>query len=81
MEMNSRTVVAKNKELAGLREEQRVHDEALAAARAEHAKVRATAMQKEKGIKKAEKALDGKVCGALSPMFHVVSACTDIYWY
>jgi structural maintenance of chromosome 1 len=61
METNSRTVIAKNKDLAGLREEQRVHDEALAAARAEQAKVRATVMQKEKGIKKADKALDGKV--------------------
>lgn len=60
MEMNSRTVIAKNKGLAGLREEQRVHNEALDAARSEQAKVRATAMQKEKGIKKAEKALDGK---------------------
>jgi hypothetical protein len=35
MEMNSRTTVAKNEDLAGLREEQRVHNEALDAARAE----------------------------------------------
>jgi len=61
MEMNSRTVVAKNKDLAGLREEQRVHNEALDAARAEQAKVRTAAMQKEKGIKKTDKALDAKV--------------------
>ena len=61
MEANSRTIIAKNKDLAGLREEQRVHNEALDAARAEQAKVRTTAMQKEKGIKKADKALEDKV--------------------
>jgi hypothetical protein len=76
MEMNSRTVVAKNKNLAGLREEQRVHDEALEAARAQQAKVRATVMQKEKGIKKAEKALDGKV-----HMFLLVSYALPILIY
>jgi hypothetical protein len=76
MEMNSRTVVAKNKNLAGLREEQRVHDEALEAARAQQAKVRATVMQKEKGIKKAEKALDGKV-----HLFLLVSCALPILLY
>ena len=62
MESNARNVTSKNRELAGLREEQRKHDQALEAARAAQAKVRATVMQKEKGIKKAEKTLDGKVC-------------------
>jgi len=62
MESNARNVTSKNKELAGLREEQHKHNEALNAARAVQAKVRATVMQKEKSIKKAEKTLDGKVC-------------------
>lgn len=61
IEDNSRTIVKKNKELAGLRQEQSVHDKALESARADQAKARATVMQKEKNIKKAEKALDGKV--------------------
>ncbi|KAH0579770.1 hypothetical protein H2248_002607 [Termitomyces sp. 'cryptogamus'] len=60
IEDNSRNIVNKNKELAGLREEQRVHDKALEAARAEQAKVRSSVMQKEKNIKKAEKTLDAK---------------------
>ncbi|KAF9457597.1 condensin complex subunit SMC1 [Collybia nuda] len=60
IEANSRNIVNKNKELDGLREEQRVHDKALESARAEQAKVRTTVMQKEKTIKKAEKALDNK---------------------
>ena len=62
IENNTRAIVKKNKELTGLREEQRVHDNALEAARTEQAKARTAVMQKEKGIKKAEKALDGKVC-------------------
>ncbi|KAG6898016.1 hypothetical protein C0992_007012 [Termitomyces sp. T32_za158] len=60
IEDNSRKIVSKNKDLAGLREEQRVHDKALEAARAEQAKCRSSVMQKEKNIKKAEKNLDGK---------------------
>ncbi|RDB26948.1 Structural maintenance of chromosomes protein 1 [Hypsizygus marmoreus] len=60
IEMNSRTIVSKNKDLAGLREEQRVHEKALETARAAQAKVRMTVMQKEKSIKKTEKTLDGK---------------------
>lgn len=59
--MNSRNIVTQNKELSGLREEQRVHDKALEGARAEQAKVRTSVMQKEKTIKKAEKTLDAKV--------------------
>lgn len=62
IDQNVREIKTQNKALAGLREEQRVHDEALAEARAEQAKVRTTVMQKEKKIKKAEKTLDGKVC-------------------
>ncbi|KAG6915096.1 hypothetical protein DXG01_013475 [Tephrocybe rancida] len=60
IEDNSRNIVGKNKELAGLRQEQRIHDKALEGARAEQAKVRSTVMQKEKNIKKSEKTLDGK---------------------
>lgn len=61
IENNSRTIVTKNKELTGLREEQRKHDKALEDARTEQAKVRGNVMQKEKTLKKAEKALEGKV--------------------
>jgi structural maintenance of chromosome 1 len=61
---NSSTILSKNKELKGLRQEQKAHDKSLEAARAEQAKARNTVLQKEKGIKKAEKALDAKV---LSP--------------
>ncbi|TEB34053.1 condensin complex subunit SMC1 [Coprinellus micaceus] len=60
IENNSHAIVRKNKELAGLREEQAVHDEALNAARQEQAKARSGVMQKEKQIKKAEKAVDAK---------------------
>ena len=47
--------------MAGLREEQSVHDKALEEARTEQAKARTVVMQKEKKIKKADKALEGKV--------------------
>ncbi|KAG2008796.1 cohesin complex subunit psm1 [Coprinopsis cinerea AmutBmut pab1-1] len=60
IESNSGSIVKKNKELAGLRQEQRAHDDALEAARARQAKARTSVLQKEKQIKKAEKALDGK---------------------
>jgi structural maintenance of chromosome 1 len=58
---SSETVIKKNKELKGLRAEQRSHDRELEEARAEQAKARGAVMQKEKAIKKAEKSLDGKV--------------------
>ncbi|KAF8802737.1 condensin complex subunit SMC1 [Phlegmacium glaucopus] len=60
IEDNSRTIIKKNKDLGGLRQEQSVHDKALENARADQARARTTVMQKEKNIKKAEKALDGK---------------------
>ena len=63
---NSRTIFKKNKGLAGLRQEQSVHDRALESARADRTKARMTVMQKEKKIKKAEKTLDGKVLFALN---------------
>ena len=51
----------KNKELATLREERKVRDEEVEASRALQAKARTAVMQKEKKIKKDEKALEGKV--------------------
>ena len=65
IEDNSRSIVKKNKELATLREQQGVHDGEVEVARAQLAKARAVVMQKEKNIKKADKALDGKVCRLL----------------
>ena len=61
IEDNTRTIVKMNKELAGLRQEQKEHDRELEAARADQAKARTAVMQKEKNIKKAEKALEAKV--------------------
>lgn len=44
-----------------MREEQKTHDDALNDARAEQAKARSALMQREKKLKKAEKALEAKV--------------------
>ncbi|EDR03647.1 condensin complex subunit SMC1 [Laccaria bicolor S238N-H82] len=74
IENNTRAIVKKNKELTGLREEQRVHDYALEAARTEQAKARTAVMQKEKGIKKAEKALDGKKPELVTIEAHITHA-------
>ncbi|KAH7929959.1 RecF/RecN/SMC protein [Leucogyrophana mollusca] len=60
IEKNVREIRNQNKALAGLREDQRVHDKALEDARADQAKARTNVMQKDKKIKKAEKALEGK---------------------
>ncbi|KAL0571911.1 Structural maintenance of chromosomes protein 1 [Marasmius crinis-equi] len=60
IEVNAHEIRKQNKALAGLREEQRVHDKALEDARADQAKARSSVMQAEKKIKKAEKALDAK---------------------
>ncbi|KAF8882368.1 condensin complex subunit SMC1 [Gymnopilus junonius] len=60
IEDNTRAIVKKNKELAGLRQEQKEHDKELDAARADQAKARTAVMQKEKNIKKADKALEAK---------------------
>lgn len=54
-------IKTRNEALAGLRQEQRVHERALEDARAEQARARTDVMQKEKRIKKAEKTLEGKV--------------------
>jgi len=61
IEDNTRNIVKKNKDLAGLREEQKVFDAEVDAARAQQAKTRAAVMQKEKNMKKTEKTLEGRV--------------------
>ncbi|KAJ3798658.1 condensin complex subunit SMC1 [Lentinula aff. detonsa] len=60
IERNAQEIRTKNKDLERQREEQRINDEALDAARAEQAKARTGVMQMEKKIKKGEKALDSK---------------------
>ncbi|KAH9930814.1 cohesin complex subunit psm1 [Amylocystis lapponica] len=57
---HAREITTQNRALAGLREEKRVHDQALEDARAEQARARTGVLQKEKRIKKAEKALEAK---------------------
>lgn len=62
LEEHARAIREQNKALAGLRQEQRKHEKALDEARAAQAHARGNVMQKEKRIKKAEKALETKVC-------------------
>jgi len=80
IENNTRIIVKKNMELTGLREEQRVHDNSLEAARTEQVKARTAVMQKEKGIKKAEKALDGKVYRLYHPilLLLITTSCRNL---
>ena len=61
IEGNTESVMEKNEELVGLREAQEAHNQEVESARAVQAKARTAVMQKEKGIKKAEKALEAKV--------------------
>lgn len=61
IEDNTETVVKKNEELVGLRQAQEARNQEVEGARAAQAKARTAVMQKEKGIKKAEKALEAKV--------------------
>lgn len=67
IEGNVHQIKSKNKSLVGLRQEHRAQEKALDAARAEQAKSRTSVMQVERNIKKAEKALDGKV-SCLQPL-------------
>ncbi|KAF8892810.1 hypothetical protein CPB84DRAFT_1816222 [Gymnopilus junonius] len=60
IEDNTRAIVKKNKELAGLRQEQKEHDKELDATRGDQAEARTAIMQKEKNIKKVDKALEAK---------------------
>jgi structural maintenance of chromosome 1 len=71
IEDNARSIVSKNKELSGLRQAQKAQEKEVEAARAEQAKVRTGVMQKEKSIKKAEKALENKV--RCSSQFFILS--------
>jgi structural maintenance of chromosome 1 len=59
---NVSEITRKNKELRGLRKEQSVHDKALEEARAAQAKARSDVTAAEKKVKKAEKALENRVC-------------------
>jgi structural maintenance of chromosome 1 len=61
IESNTETVMEKNEELVELRQAQEAHNQEVESARATQAKARTAVMQKEKGIKKAEKALEAKV--------------------
>jgi len=74
MTSNSDTIVKKNKELKGYRDERRQHEKALEAARADQAKARGTVMQKEKVIKKTEKTLDARVCFYLHIPFSLLTS-------
>ena len=74
LDEHAQAIREQNRALVGLRQEQRRHEKALEDARAEQAKARGVVMQKEKRIKKAEKALELKVrpfslvCCAYSPL-------------
>ncbi|TFY68970.1 hypothetical protein EVJ58_g695 [Rhodofomes roseus] len=60
LQEHAQTIRTQNRTLAGLRAEQRKHEGELTEARAEQARARSSVMQKEKRIKKAEKALEGR---------------------
>lgn len=83
LDQHARAIREQNKTLAGLRQEQRKHEKALDAARAEQAKARNNVMQKEKRIKKAEKALETKVRDqGLSSLSQVlIHLVRDPIWY
>jgi structural maintenance of chromosome 1 len=72
IERNMREITSQNKALAGFRQEQRAHDAALDAARADQAKAKSAVMQKAKRIKKTEKAIEDKVrsAGVCLPLEH-----------
>lgn len=58
---NSKAIGIQNRELVTLRERQKEHDERLAEAREQQAKVRADVSKRERKLRKLEKALEGKV--------------------
>ncbi|KZT07028.1 cohesin complex subunit psm1 [Laetiporus sulphureus 93-53] len=60
LEEHAQAIKTQNEALVNLREEQREHDKALNEARADQAQARSVVLQKEKKIKKAEKALEAK---------------------
>jgi hypothetical protein len=61
LESNTRAIHTQNKALVTLRAEQRIHDQALEAARAEQAKSKTAVLQKQKRVSKEEKGLELKV--------------------
>ena len=61
LDEHAQAIRDQNKALVGLRKEQQKHEKALEEARSEQAKSRGAVMQKEKRIKKAEKALETQV--------------------
>ena len=65
LDEHAQAIRDQNKALVGLRKEQQKHEKALEEARSEQAKSRGAVMQKEKRIKKAEKALETKVRGTV----------------
>ena len=65
LDEHAQAIRDQNKALVGLRKEQQKHEKALEEARSEQAKSRGAVMQKEKRIKKAEKALETQVRVAL----------------
>lgn len=77
LEEHARAIKEQNQTLAGLRAEQRKHEKALEDARAEQAKARSNVMQKEKRIKRAEKALETKVSSRTETM--IVCAWSSVY--
>jgi structural maintenance of chromosome 1 len=77
MEQNARDINTKNKALAGLREDHRVRDGELEKTRAEQAKARAAVTQKEKRVKKMEKALEARVRCYLNPSNTTIKDLAD----
>ena len=65
LDEHAQAIRDQNKALVGLRKEQQKHEKALEEARSEQAKSRGAVMQKEKRIKKAEKALETQVRDAM----------------
>jgi structural maintenance of chromosome 1 len=65
---NAGEIKTQNETLAPLREDQRVHDNALQDTKTEQARARSVVMQKEKMVKNAEKTLDAKVISLLRNM-------------
>jgi chromosome segregation ATPase len=67
---NVKAIRSQNKELGGLREEQKEHQGRLSAAREEQATARSEVSKRERRIKKQEKALEAKVIHFVSARPH-----------
>ena len=66
IEDDTRAVNTQNRELVGLREDQKEHDEQLTSAREQQAKARSEVSKRERRIKKQEKVLEAMVCALLT---------------